>query len=87
MFGIAIGFLIQLVLWVSIVISPVLLFMLIGMGVHLQGWALASKWAIPTSLMLGVLVGVYWAEVVRRRIGLLNFWGSLFRNSEFRHKP
>ena len=86
MFEVAIGFFIQLVLWISIAISPALLFMLFGFVVYIQDFGLVSMLAIPVGFMLGVLIGVYWAEAIRTRIGLLHFWGHLLRNTEITSK-
>jgi len=71
-----IAFFVQSLLWLSIACSPTLIGAFIGVMISLQSGEIYSL-NVPLWAAVGFLIGAYWAEHVRKTIGLSVFFGRL----------
>ncbi|RTR40911.1 hypothetical protein EKG38_03065 [Shewanella canadensis] len=67
---------VQSLLWLSIACSPTLIGAFIGIMISLQSGEVYSL-NVPIWAAVGFLIGAYWAEHVRKTIGLSVFFGRL----------
>ncbi len=73
---------VQILLWLRIVLSPVAIAALIATGICI-GIEEINYYVIFPLLIVGLIIGVIWAENTRNSIGLSNFWGRLIRQSRY----
>lgn len=71
-----VAFFVQSLLWLSIACSPTLIGAFIGVMISLQSGEFYSL-NVPIWAATGFLIGTYWAEHVRKTIGLSHFFGRL----------
>ncbi|WP_041421551.1 hypothetical protein [Shewanella sediminis] len=71
-----VAFFVQSLLWLSIACSPTLIGAFIGVMISLQSGEVYSQY-VPLWAAVGFLIGAYWAEHVRKTIGLSHFFGRL----------
>ncbi|WP_163938413.1 hypothetical protein [Paraferrimonas sp. SM1919] len=76
-----IAYVLQSLLWISIVISPTFITAFAGF-IYLKQTQSDSYGLIWGALAVGAIVGIYWAEKVRKNTGLINFYGRLLGTPE-----
>ncbi|GIU12032.1 MULTISPECIES: hypothetical protein [unclassified Shewanella] len=62
--------------WLAVAASPSLLGAFIGVMMSLQSDQLYSN-LVPLWTVIGFIVGAFWAEHVRKTVGLSSFFGRL----------
>ncbi|GLP95131.1 hypothetical protein [Paraferrimonas sedimenticola] len=77
-----IAFFVQALLWMSVACSPILVSFVIAVWAVYVG-LVSSPMSGLGILLFGALVGVVWAERIRKTIGLSQFWGRLLGHPEF----
>lgn len=79
LFVTGLGYFCYFVMWWWICLSPLLGFSLIGGFLFL---AFDSFWLLGACIGIGFVLGVYWAEKVRREVGCMDFMGKLLSTPE-----
>lgn len=77
------AFIAQSLLWLSIAASPTLAGLIVGFLLSSQDGDSQSI-IIPLWTIIGFIIGAFWAERIRRTVGLSTFLGRLTGMSEFR---
>lgn len=68
-------FLTESVFWIQVFISPFILFSIVGVVVYVYQPKLL--WLSALLLLLGIVVGIIWAERVRKRAGTSRYIGRI----------
>ncbi|MEC6817158.1 hypothetical protein VXS05_19250 [Photobacterium toruni] len=72
---------IHVLLWLKVVISPVLIGLVISVPICII-YDEINFYVIASFTVIGLIVGVIWAEKIRRTIGLSSFHGRLIATPE-----
>ncbi|MBD1388318.1 hypothetical protein IC617_02660 [Neiella sp. HB171785] len=75
------GLLVVSLLWLGVIASPVLVSSILGVAVF-QMVEFSFGLVMLFFITPGILIGVLWAEKVRRGVGLIAFWGRLVGHPE-----
>ncbi|AOT08497.1 hypothetical protein [Pseudoalteromonas luteoviolacea] len=76
------GYLVFLLLYLQIVIVPIFFMGLLGTIAYLHFDHFTASILIVGCLLLGLLVGLYWAERTRRGLGIITFHAYLLSTPE-----
>ncbi|MGS0681005.1 hypothetical protein [Shewanella sp. 0m-4] len=71
-----IGWLVHSLQWLAVALSPTLLGTFIGIAISLQSGQL-NAYMLALWAAIGFLIGAFWAEHVRKTVGLSLFFGRL----------
>ncbi|WOT05824.1 hypothetical protein [Shewanella youngdeokensis] len=78
---------VQSLLWLSVAFSPTLLGLIVGVFVKFNFSGQLSDLAIPTFTLIGFILGGFWAENIRKTIGLSAFLGRLIGHRDIDGAP
>jgi hypothetical protein len=65
----------EIICWILIFISPLLILFIIAAIIYFNNTA--NQWLPITIISIGVILGILFAERIRRKYGTTNFMGSL----------
>jgi len=75
--------LVRLIFWLQAFIAPLLLFGVIAIIIYVK----TERGLIPIlTIGVGILAGIFFAEYVRRKYGLENFFGRIYRSNDLGNK-
>lgn len=72
--------------WIKIAISPLLIGMAIGAGVYLYSPTPVGIIIGKYCIAIGLIAGILWATHIWHTVGTTLFWGRLFSTSESHSK-